>query len=52
MKLPVDWKTSLAGLAVVFLGIAFLMGRLDLHEFLGAFALLTGVGLHLSKDSA
>lgn len=46
-----NWKTTLAGIAVIALAIAFVAGRIPLNEFLGAFAILTGGGLALSKDA-
>lgn len=51
MKLPPDSKTTLAGLGVMAIALAFVLGRISLNEFLGAFALLTGVGLFAAKDA-
>jgi hypothetical protein len=45
-----NWKTTLAGLGVITVAIAFLMGRIDLHAFLAAFAVLGGGGLVAAKD--
>jgi hypothetical protein len=46
-----NWKTTAVGIAVIAIAVAFVMGRIPLNEFLGAFAVLTGGGLALAKDS-
>lgn len=45
-------KSSLAGVAILAITFAFLLGRVTLSEFLGAFATLTAGGLLVSKDSS
>lgn len=45
-------KSSLAGVAILAITYAFLLGRVTLQEFLGAFAVLTAGGLLVSKDSS
>jgi hypothetical protein len=46
-----NWKSGAAGVAIVALAIGFLMGRIDVQTFLGAFALLTGSGLVAARDA-
>ena len=37
-----SWKTTVAGIAVLSLGVAFCLRAITLEQFLAAFALLTG----------
>jgi hypothetical protein len=51
--LGADPKTSVCGLLVIsFVGVAFLMGRMDVNAFIGAaIGIAGGFGLLLAKDS-
>jgi len=43
-------KTSFAGLALLAVTAAYLLGRLDTQQYLVAFGALSGAGLMLAKD--
>lgn len=45
------WKTSAAGLVAIFLGIAFLMGRIDVKTFMSTVTMVLGGGLLAAADS-
>jgi DNA-binding transcriptional regulator of glucitol operon len=44
-----NWPTLLVGVVVLAVTFAFLMGRIDLNEYIAAFGVLTGGGFMLSK---
>lgn len=46
-----DWKTTVAGLLLLVLAAAFLLGKITLEQFLTAVAVITGGGLALAKDA-
>lgn len=46
-----SWKSTTAGVAILAVVAAFLLGRIDLHQFLAAFATLAGAGLVAAKDA-
>jgi hypothetical protein len=45
-----DWKTSVMGVAVLAVTAAFLMGRVDVHQYIVLVGTLAGSGLVLAKD--
>jgi hypothetical protein len=45
-----NWRTSLAGIAVLAMGAALASGKITSQEFLGAFAAITGGGFLLAQD--
>lgn len=47
-----NWKTAIAGLAILFLGAGFLMKLISLQEFLGGFALVSGGGFLAARDAS
>ena len=45
-----NWRTSLAGVAVLGIGAALATGKISVQEFLAAFAAVTGSGFLLAQD--
>jgi hypothetical protein len=45
-----NWRTSLAGIAVLGLGAALAAGKITTQEFLGGFAAVTSGGFLLAQD--
>lgn len=46
-----SWKTTLAGIALLGLTAAFLLGKITLDQFLVAFGVFTGAGIMAAKDA-
>jgi hypothetical protein len=46
-----NWKTSLAGVAIVAMAIGLVTGHVTTQQFLTVFGALTGGGLLAAKDS-
>jgi hypothetical protein len=49
--MPANWKTSLAGLCLLFLVAALLIGRLSGDQFTVALGVISGIGLLAAKDA-
>ena len=45
-----SWKTTAAGIVLLGLTVAFLMGRITMQQLMGAFGVLAGGGLVAAKD--
>ena len=46
-----NWKTTAAGVALLAVTLSFLLGRVDLQQYLAAVGVLGGVGLVLAQDA-
>lgn len=44
-------RTSLAGLAVIGLAAALVIGRITVDQFVGAFGIVAGSGLLMARDA-
>ncbi len=44
-------RTSIAGLAVLALSVALVMGRISVDQFVGAFGVVAGGGFLMARDA-
>ena len=47
-----NWKTSVSGVAIIALGVAFVLGHITIQQFTAAVSLVAGGGLLAAQDGA
>lgn len=50
-KISKNWKSTAAGLALLVVGAAFLMGKITIEQFLAAFTTISAAGFVVSGDA-